>query len=60
MCTQQPAQARSLLTSVHRLHPSPATATEPFTLAVECDANDLNAVRESVGTLTEFANNCGA
>ena len=44
----------ALFANVHRLHPSPSTTTEPFVLASENAAHNIEAARESITKLGEF------
>ena len=44
----------ALFADIHRLHPSPASATEPFVLVGETAAHDTRAARESVTKMGEF------
>lgn len=43
-----------LFASVHRLYPAPEAATEPFFIAGETAARDVEAARVSVGKMSEF------
>ena len=44
----------SLFTSIHRLHPSPSTSTEPFMLVGKDASHDVDVARDSVSKMSEF------
>ena len=44
----------ALFARVHRLHPSSSSSTEPFLLAVESAAHDIQAARDSITKMGDF------